>query len=659
MVRKIIPFIILISLFSHIAMAAPGDTTWVQANIAQLSGYGNYDTTVTFPAPGKTYRSIYIIFTLGKYVCPGSPTYCGDWDYTVQNYLMTPGGQTLELGRLITPYANSGAPRTPSTWLQHYVYDVTDYALVLHDMAKMRVFFSGYSGGFTADVKFAFIEGVPDRQVLAIKRLWGGSYTYGGTPAINTHFPPKLDTAPAYTQGAELKFTVTGHGNDDHSCSEFCKRNYNVIFNNNAIDSYTIWRADCGRNELSPQSGTWLYERGNWCPGSLVFSGHHRLPGVIASTSSLIGVEFDPYTGNGGASYTTEGTLFYYGGMKKSLDAALEQIIAPTNDENHFRENPVCGSPIVHVKNHGATTINSIALQYGIKDSTMQTYTWTGVLKTFEEADIVLPQLTSLSNVAGAATNYTFVAQITTVNGVADADATNNIIASTFTVTPVWPSSFKVVLRSNNEPLTTGSTRSETNWQILDLNNNVVAERSNALVSTLYTDTVSLGPGCYKLVLTDGSCDGLHWWVWDQTPSAGIDAGYFYVRKLSNIAINIPLNGYTYSGPYAHDFGCSFTQFFNVKAPPVAVTNITEEALEIAAYPNPAQNSVTVAIAGLPEVRGTLQIIDALGRVVEAVSCNAPTEQLQVGQLPNGVYTILFIGEWTTNKLQTRLLIAK
>jgi len=43
---------------------------------------------------------------------------------------MTPGGDTLDLGRLITPYANAGAPRTPWTWQQHYVYDITDYAIV-------------------------------------------------------------------------------------------------------------------------------------------------------------------------------------------------------------------------------------------------------------------------------------------------------------------------------------------------------------------------------------------------------------------------------------------------------------------------------------------------------------------------------------------------
>src|ERR1700744_1253872 len=88
--------------FSFMAVAAPGDTTWVQANNTQFTHYGTFDSTITFPSSGTTYRKIYMIFTLGKYMCPAGSTYCGDWDYTVQNYLMTPGGDTLEIGRLIT-----------------------------------------------------------------------------------------------------------------------------------------------------------------------------------------------------------------------------------------------------------------------------------------------------------------------------------------------------------------------------------------------------------------------------------------------------------------------------------------------------------------------------------------------------------------------------
>ena len=350
--RKFLFLVLATTIIGQSSFALSGDTTWVRGNLDSMTYYGNYDNQLSFPHAGTTYRKIYMIFTLGKYMCPSGSTYCGDWDYTVTNYLMTPGGDTMEISRFITPYANAGAPRTPWNWQQHYVYDVTDYASLLHDSATIRINYSGYSGGFTAKVSFAFIEGTPDRNVLGITRLWHGYWAYGDTTHhdsdnINVHFPTVMDTAPAMTQFGELSFIVTGHGSDANYCNEFCSHDYRVYLNGGAVDSYTVWRNTCGMNELYPQSGTWIYNRANWCPGDLIKPVHHKLPGVVAGTYSNIDLQFDNYIGSGGAGYGCEGQLFYYGGYNKTLDASMDDIIAPTRDENHFRENPICGNPIV------------------------------------------------------------------------------------------------------------------------------------------------------------------------------------------------------------------------------------------------------------------------------------------------------------------------
>jgi len=654
--------------------AAPGDTTWVQANINNLSWYGNYDTTVAFPANGKTYRNIFMIFTLGKYMCPGyNPAYagtgaggtgwCGDWDYTVQNYLVMPNGKNLELGRFITPYANALAPRTPWNATQHYVYDVTDYAPVLKDSCKIRIFYSGYSGGFTGNILFMMIEGAPDREVLGIHKLWGGSYGYGdtthaGSRNINLHFPTVMDTAPASTVSAALKVTVTGHGSDPNYCNEFCSHNYYVYQNNAMIDSYVIWRPTCGSNELYPQSGTWLYERANWCPGAMVYSEHHDLHGIYEGTVSALGLQFEPYNGTGGASYTTEATLFYYGEMKKTLDASIEQIIAPTANDNYYRENPICGSPVIHIKNRGVATIDSINFIYGLNDTLSQTYTWKGSLATFAETDVTLPPIAELNSITGDTLTYKFTAKITDVNAAPDADSTNNVMSASFLSAPVWPSSFRIFFETNNESISSTSDICETAWQIFDLNNNVVASRVNALISKTYIDTVKLPTGCYKLVITDSSCDGLHWWVNDQSGS-GITAGYLNVRKL-NASVNIPMHGYNYSGTYNNDFGCGFTQYFYTTAPVNSVTDISETEIVMDAYPNPARDMVNVDISGIQQVKGTLQLMDELGRVVELIDCQSSHQQLNVASLAGGVYTILYIdGLNPDRRLTTRLLIMK
>src|SRR6185503_10753464 len=117
-VRAFILLLSIVSLLSAKSLANPGDTTWVQAqNDVQLDWYNDFDTPVNFPAGTVSYRKIIMVFTLGKYQCPAGTQYCGDWDYTVQNFLMTPT-DTFELSRLITPYANASYPRTPWGWKQ-------------------------------------------------------------------------------------------------------------------------------------------------------------------------------------------------------------------------------------------------------------------------------------------------------------------------------------------------------------------------------------------------------------------------------------------------------------------------------------------------------------------------------------------------------------
>ena len=248
------------------AKASPGDTTWVQAHkLDSITHYGKYDTTITFPNGTTSYRKIYMIYTLGETTCPAGSQYCHQWDYTVQNYIMTPAGDTLELGRLITPYANTGVWRFPATWTHRYIFDVTDYYPVLKNTATVRMFYSGYSWGFTANIKFAFIEGTPERNVLRVDKIYDGSYAYGNAAdPIDNHLTPQTKTAPAGTASAEMKYIVTGHGADPtHNCCEFYSQDYRVSVNSTQVAQKSIWRATCGSNELYPQGGTWIYDRAN------------------------------------------------------------------------------------------------------------------------------------------------------------------------------------------------------------------------------------------------------------------------------------------------------------------------------------------------------------------------------------------------------------
>ncbi|MCS3799635.1 peptide-N-glycosidase F-related protein [Niastella sp. OAS944] len=534
-------------------LANPGDTTWVQAqNDVQLDWYNDFDAPVTFPSGSVSYRKIIMIFTLGKYQCPSGTQYCGDWDYTVQNFLMTPT-DTFELSRLITPYANASYPRTPWSWKQRYYFDVTDYYPVLKNAATIRLSYHNYSGGFTGNIRFAFIEGIPPRNVTGIKRLWHGAFPFGNTAdPIENHLPATNVMAPANTQQAEMNFTVTGHGSDNTGCSEFCSKYYQVYTNNSLKETKTVWKDNCGSNNLYPQSGTWVYNRAGWCPGELVSPNVHKLGAVTAGDNLNVDVNFQSYTGNGSASYIIESALFCYGPYNQTLDASVENIIAPNNYEGNFRTNPICGNPIVVIKNTGATTINSLSLQYGIAGETLQTYSASGMaLAPGKDTTITLPDLSSLTTYKNT-TESRFQVAIDKINGSNDGYTVNNSMYSSFVTAPDWPGQFAMIIKSNNNA-------AQTKWRIEDLNGTVLKQRSPTAALTVYTDSLELPDGCYRLVVTDANCDGLYWWA---NTAAG--KGYLYATKRDGTLINFTNGLPAYPATLASDFGCGFTQYFRV-----------------------------------------------------------------------------------------------
>lgn len=641
--KRLLLFTLLLTGLGFSSRAAVGDTTWVQAhNTLQLTHYGYFDTTVAFPDGSKSYRRIYMIFTLGKYHCPGNPQYCGDWDYTVQNYLMTKNGDTVELGRLITPYANASNPRTPWTMQEPYVFDVTDYYPLLKDSATVRINYSGYSWGFTADVKFMFIEGTPARNVLGIQRLWHGYFAFGNaSDPIENHVPQLSETAPANTNDAVMKLNITGHGSDNNGCGEFCKKYYLVKLNGSQIAQKDIWRDNCGLNPLSPQTGTWIYNRANWCPGALVESIYHDLPGISGSYN--IDMDFEPYTDNGNAGYNVEAVVFYYGNMNKSLDAELSEVIAPSNNEKYFRQNPTNSKPIVRVTNQGSTDITSVKIQYYVGSNAPNEYTWQGTIKPFQDSIITLPEDWSLRSITG--TNNVFTAQITEVNGKTDDDASNNTIHSYFTAAPQWPMTIIVSMTTNRGNV---NGVSENSWKIVDALGNIMAQRNNCATQTTYRDTVNLGPGSYTLMMDDQGCDGLNWW--GNSSTAGV--GNFSVRGTTSI-IPFPLSGYANG-----DFGCGFNQAFNVIWP-TEVVNVNARNAAMEVYPNPAANLVNISFTGMSQVNGTVKILDAVGRVVVNMPCSSYNTQINTANLTNGVYNVIFVGNDGGDKMHTRLVINK
>lgn len=625
-------------LLLHKTNAAPGDTTWVQAqNDVQLDYYNDFDANVTFPNGSVTYSKIIMLFTLGKYQCPTGTQYCGDWDYTIQNYLMT-ATDTIELSRLITPYANASYPRTPWSWKEHYYFDVTDFYPLLKNNVAIRLSYHNYSGGFTGNIRFAFIEGTPPRNVTGIKKLWEGSFNYGDPAApIDNYITPATLTAPAGTQYGELKFTVTGHGSDNTGCSEFCSKYYQVKQNNVSIAQKQIWKADCGYNDLYPQSGTWIYDRANWCPGQQVLPATYKLNSITAGTNYIADVDFQSYTrsGTGTPSYTVSGRIVYYGAFNNNLDAEIKNIIAPSNYEGYFRSNPICGKPVVRIRNTGATTISTVSFQYGITGQTMQTHTVTGLsLASLEEATITLPELSLLTTIPGGMNE--FAVTIQQVNGATDNYTINNTLKTVFTTAPDWPAEFTVVIKSNNFG-------TQTSWRIEDLAGNIIIQRNPASPQTTYRDTItSLSNGCYRLVVTDAGCDGLYWWA--NASSTG--TGWIYVIKSDGTYVPFTNGLPLYPSTLSQDFGCGFTQYFRIAGGIITAAPDISNDFTVVLSPNPFTEALYLKLSAVRPQHGIINLYNMKGQALYTKNVNILTGANSItidglAKLMPGVYMVV------------------
>ncbi len=81
--KKSLLLSILSILFAQMLFAANGDTTKIRVhNKVDMTWYGNYNQTGSFPSAGTNYRKVQMTYTLG---CPSSG--CSHWDYTTQMFL--------------------------------------------------------------------------------------------------------------------------------------------------------------------------------------------------------------------------------------------------------------------------------------------------------------------------------------------------------------------------------------------------------------------------------------------------------------------------------------------------------------------------------------------------------------------------------------------
>lgn len=672
--KHILPLIISTLVFT-VAHAATGDTTIILSHTLSnlASPPSNDDVWTVFPNTGTTYQKIIMKFTLG---C-GTPN-CSGWDYTVNASLGKKDGTLdsaivaidtltldttwsysdhvnfMEVGRLITPYGTYMANNSNgfnNSWTHPYYYDVTDYASILKDSVNVRVYYDGWTDAFSAKVEFLMVEGTPSRTVESVREVYNTYMGYPNSAGFESVAIPKIFPIANNVTSAKVVLIMTGHG----SQGEFDPHSFQIKANSLEVAARLLWKDDCGMVAIAPQGGTWIFNRANWCPGEKVPIIEADLtPFITPGQNVTLDLDFDDYTIQQGesAGYGVSMHLITYTNQPNN-DVAMEEIIAPNNDKNYLRFNPISTKPIVKIKNTGKLPLTKTLITYWVKGGVPCYYEWNGYLPTYETSIITLPPFdwTGLDT-----TDKVFFAEVSFPNLVADEYTPNNLLSSSFNLPPMIDSAFFTLFKTNNHP-------EENSYLLRNEWGDTILFRNNFANNAFNRDTFYLEHGSYSFDLYDYDSqweggDGISWWL--NTQQGWETSGQFSLRKLNNVIIR-NFNG---------DFGSNIHYEFTVGYPlgygsgkpaciyPLSLNETNAENSRMNIFPNPATDIVSIEWIDVA-ADGILKVSDVSGKVYQqhAIKNTHQKFELTTKNFPNGVYLVEFAGKG--NRMVKKLIVTK
>ena len=504
--------------------------------------------------------------------------------------------ENYELARVITPYGNG----LSNNWEFTTTFDVTDFASILSDSVEIRCHYSGWSSGFSASLDFEFIEGTPARDVVKVENIYSGGYNYNSSTDFEANqLTPQNFLIDPSTTSAMVKMSSTGHGFDNNqSAAEFKPINYYLKVDGVQTHTQYNWDNKCGENPIYPQGGTWIYDRANWCPGTRSQIFDHEITPYISSGDSVeINVDYQSYSWSGTQtpSYIVESQLIQYKNPNFANSAEIIDIIKPSLKDEHSRKNPICGKPLIVIKNYGSNTLTSLTIEYNIVGGSTNTFEWVGNLAFNESEEVELPNLTSWEG-----TENTFEVLLKKPNGLSDEYAVNNSMQSAYEPVPDYPETFSLWLLTNDGVINTSTQASESSWDFYDINGTEIHSSGTLYADEQYIDTFTFTPGCYAFVLEDSDEDGLKFWA----NNDGNGAVKF--RKLAGQWLK----------NFNADFGTNIVHNFSVNFP-VNIAEITEDSFDI--FPNPAKNQITISVSQSNEVDVDFVIFNSLGEELDRV----------------------------------------
>jgi hypothetical protein len=528
---------------------------------------------------------------------------------------------TIQVQNYVTPYGiglNLG--QDGFTW----VYDVTEYGHLLKDSVEIQA----HNTQELIDLKFLLIEGTPPRDILGFEQLWRGNYGHHAI-AVDEALPPVKVSTNNNADKFVVRTRTTGHGMAGNgNCAEFCPTNHNLSIDNNQVYEWLNWK-ECADNPVYPQGGTWIFDRAGWCPGSFADTYNWDISGYVTPGDSVLidyGMEQYPGT-NGEGNYHVAVQFIQYGDFNFENEAAIHDIIAPSNRDFHNRFNPICNNPKIQIINNGENTLQSLEISYGILGGQTHSFTWAGELEFGEVEEIELPSLhyTEFENFSNI-----FEVNISSPNNVEDEYTYNNTMQSEFEIVDIYDVPIMFVVKTNNYG-------SQTYYQIYDSESNIMLDRDGLDNNTYYYDTLSFEPGCYEINFFDRDQgfigqDGLNFWYWAGTQYDD-GTGFAKIRQVG--------------GVYLKHFQSDFGSFFNYQFV-IADYNYSDHSKfvpeYINIYPNPAKSLINIQRYDNANLSAEIEICNLYGSKIIHKNFENGIEEMSIDveELASGIYILKY-----------------
>lgn len=531
----------------------------------------------------------------------------------------------IEIGRYITPYG-IGFDLGPNGFT--YIYDVTDYQHYL----KNTVDLAAHNTQELIDVRFAFIEGIPPRDVHNRQPIWSEFRSYQYADMDNNVVLPSVSIPLADSSSMfKIKTRFTGHGhNGTTNCCEWDPKDHQISIDGVPRFNWEIWQeTECGDNPNVAQGGTWPYAREGWCPGDMVKEYDHELTPYV-TPGQAVSIDYDienvpvADAAQGNGNYVVAMDLISYSAPNFQHDASIVDILNPNNYEYYKKFNPTCSDPRVIIQNTGEQVLSSCVIRIYINPTQVIDYNWSGNLAFLEKEIVQIPVSDVTWWQSFQPGTQTFHAEILSVGGVADEYEFNNKKTTLFAAPEIIDGPFYVRFTTNNKAI-------ENKYRIEDSNGDIVFERTNMTNSTLYRDTFDLSPGCYSMILEDSDHDGIAFWA--SANYEGETSGNFYVRKVGGTTIE----------QFPGDFGHYHRYNFTIGLEQVGIKESTESN-ELVVYPNPTSGVFQIDFNGSINSNSLLLVRDISGKVVltREISSSSDLSEVTVDLTmnPSGIYFI-------------------